>query len=91
MDPPVSAETACYCPLLLLLVLVLLVADPGNFCVGGLEGRIPGNGRIVVSEFNDKEGPACGWDVVKVVNIPPSANFTDYSGMAFRGSRVSQH
>eukprot|EP00775_Hariotina_reticulata_P002900 gene2900-3188_t len=35
------------------------------------------------------EGDACAWDVVKVVHIPRTADFTDYSGMAFRGNRVA--
>jgi len=69
----------------------LLVADPGNYCLGGKAGRDSGNGRMVVAEFNNKKGDACGWDVVKVVNIPPTADFTDYSDISFRGNKVSQH
>lgn len=61
----------------------------GNFCVGGSQGRERGNGRIVVSEFNDKSGDECGWEVLKTVEIPSKAAFMDYSGMALRGDRVS--
>lgn len=61
---------------------------PGNYCVGGEEGRDPGNGRIVVAEYNGGSGDDCGWDVVKTVEIPSIANFVDYSGMAFRGDKV---
>jgi hypothetical protein len=43
----------------------------------------------VVSEFNGKSGDECGWEVVKTVEIPSKAAFQDYSGMAFRGDRVS--
>jgi hypothetical protein len=63
----------------------------GNYCVGGAEGRQRGNGRIVVSEFNGKSGEDCGWDVVKTIEIPSKAAFMDYSGMAYRGSKVSGH
>uniref|UniRef100_A0A383W8D3 Uncharacterized protein n=1 Tax=Tetradesmus obliquus TaxID=3088 RepID=A0A383W8D3_TETOB len=68
----------------------LLGLCEGNFCKGGAEGRETGNGRIIVSQFNGKsrEG-ACGWDVVKEVAIPPAADFMDYSGMAFRGSKTA--
>jgi hypothetical protein len=63
----------------------------GNYCVGGSEGKERGNGRIVVSESNDKSGDDCGWDPVKTVEIPSKAAFMDYSGMAFRGNKVSWH
>ena len=56
--------------------------------MGGAQGREPGNGRIVIAEFNDKSGDECGWDVIKTVEIPAKAYFTDYSGMAFRGDKV---
>lgn len=70
-------------------VLCNLPHFAGNFCVGGSQGRERGNGRIVVSEFNGKSGDECGWDVLKTVEIPSKAAFQDYSGMAFRGDRVS--
>jgi hypothetical protein len=40
-----------------------------------------------VAEFF-KNGTECGWDVVKEVVIPATANFMDYSGMSFRGNKV---
>jgi hypothetical protein len=64
------------------------VVRAGNYCVGGEQGREPGNGRIVVAEYNDKKGDECGWEVLKTVDIPDAAYFTDYSGMAFRGDKV---
>jgi hypothetical protein len=44
---------------------------------------------LLVLQFNGKSGEGeCGWDVIKEVAIPPTADFLDYSGMAFRGSKV---
>ncbi len=37
----------------------------GNYCTGGKQGREPGNGRIIVSEYYEKDDK-CGWDVIKV-------------------------
>lgn len=71
------------------VLLSLLWLWLGNYCVGGAQGREPGNGRIVVAEYNRKSGDECGWDVVKTVEIPSTANFIDYSGMAFRGNKVN--
>ncbi|KIZ05261.1 hypothetical protein MNEG_2696 [Monoraphidium neglectum] len=67
---------------------LLLGLCEGNYCRGGKKGRDPGNGRIVVSQFW-KNSSGCAWDVVKIVDIPPSANFMDYSGIDFRGDRVA--
>jgi hypothetical protein len=39
-------------------------------------------------QFNGKQGEECGWEVIKEVAIPRTAKFIDYSGMAFRGSKV---
>ncbi|GBF92520.1 hypothetical protein Rsub_04624 [Raphidocelis subcapitata] len=60
----------------------------GNFCKGGRRGRESGNGRLVVSEFY-KNASGCGWDVVKVVDIPRSAFFMDYSGLDVRDSKIA--
>jgi hypothetical protein len=62
-------------------------AASGNFCKGGRRGRIAGNGRLIVAEFW-KNSSGCGWDVVKEVHIPSSANFMDYSGMDMLGNKV---
>jgi hypothetical protein len=40
-------------------------------------------------QFNGKDGEECGWNVIKEVAIPPTADFIDYSGMAFRGEKVT--
>lgn len=77
-------SVSCTC----LIQLCACVA--GNYCVGGSEGKERGHGRIVVSEFNGKSGDDCGWDVLKTVEIPSKAAFMDYSGMAFRGNKVSR-
>ncbi|KAF6251183.1 hypothetical protein COO60DRAFT_1562562 [Scenedesmus sp. NREL 46B-D3] len=61
----------------------------GNHCWGGKRGRDAGHGRIVVAVSNGKHGEECGWDVLKTVEIPRTAFFTDYSGMAVRGNRIA--
>eukprot|EP00882_Tetradesmus_deserticola_P005276 GHRQ01005554.1.p1 GENE.GHRQ01005554.1~~GHRQ01005554.1.p1 ORF type:complete len:373 (+),score=99.62 GHRQ01005554.1:470-1588(+) len=61
----------------------------GNHCWGGKRGRDAGHGRIVVSVNNGKSGKECGWDVLKIVKIPRTAFFADYSGMAVRGDRIT--
>ncbi|KAI8468140.1 MAG: hypothetical protein J3K34DRAFT_428254 [Monoraphidium minutum] len=65
----------------------LLGLCEGNWCEGGRRGREAGNGRVVVASFW-KNDTGCGWEVVKVVEIPRTAKFIDYSGIAFRGDRV---
>ncbi|EFN56338.1 hypothetical protein CHLNCDRAFT_57598, partial [Chlorella variabilis] len=61
----------------------LLGMCEGNFCVGGSEGKKPGNGRIVVSQLKTTKEGGCVWDPMKVINIPESAYFKDYAGMAY--------
>jgi hypothetical protein len=77
----------------------------GNYCRGGAKGQMRGNGRLVVAEHRDNSGAGkrgsngtrggnddeevCGWDVVKVVKIPKSADFMDYSGIATRGNKIA--
>lgn len=62
----------------------------GNFCSGGKHGRKKGHGRIVVSKFyQDEDLGVCGWEPVKVIKIPKTAYFADYSDMAFRGNRLA--
>jgi hypothetical protein len=62
----------------------------GNHCDGGERGRERGYGQMVVTKPGPgrHEGDECGWDVVKIIDIPPRAYFMDYSGMAFKGDRV---
>ena len=57
----------------------LLGLCEGNYCVGGAKGREPGNGRIVVTRLKkaNDASESCMWEVVKVVNVPQSAYFTD--------------
>lgn len=54
----------------------------GNHCLGGRPGAEPGNGRIVVSQL-EFSADGCVWTPQKTINIPKSADFKDYSGMAF--------
>jgi len=54
----------------------------GNYCVGGSQGKDPGNGRIVVSQL-EFLADGCVWKPQKTIHIPTSADFQDYSGMAF--------
>jgi hypothetical protein len=71
-----------------LLPRMLPAARAGNYCVGGSQGREEGNGRVVISRHNGRAGAECGYEVLKTINVPPTAAFTDYSGMAFRGNKV---
>ncbi len=81
--------TLCISPLSVFGTLGAIIdALAGNFCEGGRRGRTPGNGRIVVTQFNNLKGDDCAWDVVKVLHVPETAYFDDYSGMAFRGNTV---
>ncbi|KAI3426207.1 hypothetical protein D9Q98_008584 [Chlorella vulgaris] len=64
----------------------LLGLCEGNYCKGGSEGKEPGNGRIIISqykEWSDENGGGCVWEPVKTVNVPSSAYFADYSDMAY--------
>lgn len=84
-----SASPPCISPLSVFGTLGAIIdALAGNFCEGGRRGRTPGNGRIVVTQFNNLKGDDCAWDVVKVLHVPETAYFDDYSGMAFRGNTV---
>jgi hypothetical protein len=60
----------------------LLGLCEGNFCSGGRHGRKEGNGQIVLSKYYKKD-QKCGWEVQKVISVPKSAAFEDYSDMAF--------
>ena len=40
-----------------------------------------GNGRVVLMKKNEAEGTDCLWETVRVVNIPKSAAFLDYSAI----------
>lgn len=60
----------------------LLGLCEGNYCLGGARGEEAGNGRIVVSQL-EFLADGCVWKPQKTINIPESAAFMDYSGMAF--------
>ena len=65
----------------------LLGLCEGNSCMGGAEGKQPGNGRIVVAQLERPSGgdggSGCVWTPVKTIDIPSSAYFQDYSGFAY--------
>ena len=61
----------------------------GNGCVGGREGRDPGRGVLLLARLDFSPDAAgepggCVWRVDKVVPLPPSAAFEDYSGLTLR-------
>lgn len=43
-------------------------------------------GRPLTRHHDDDDDDECEWEVVKVIDIPHSAYFTDYSGIAFYGT-----
>jgi hypothetical protein len=66
----------------------------GNFCEGGVKGRTPGNGRLVVLKLEQNveihgKKYSCVWKTVKVVTLPKAVNFVDYSAIALNGNRVA--
>jgi len=66
----------------------------GNFCEGGVRGRTSGNGRIVVLKrdtnvaINGKSYP-CAWVTQRVIELPHTIQFMDYSALSIRGKRVA--
>lgn len=56
----------------------------GNHCSGGVRGRDPGNGRVVLAQYEEESagggGAACAWRPTAVLRIPRAAHFEDYSG-----------
>jgi hypothetical protein len=66
----------------------------GNFCSGGAKGRTPGNGRLIVfqKELNVMlHGTTfkCVWQMQKMINLPSSITFIDYSSIAISGNRLA--
>lgn len=67
--------------------LFLLGLCEGNFCEGGAKGEQAGNGRIVVMEkVPAKKGHDCYWKTLRVMELPKSVNFVDYSAMSVRAT-----
>jgi len=63
----------------------------GNFCEGGARGRTFGNGRVVLLKRGSNvniHGKIwdCAWTVVKVIELPASLDFADYSAITLYGS-----
>ena len=61
--------------------VILLGLCEGNHCSEENKND-RGNGRIVVMKQSIMDDGSCLWETVRTVNIPPSANFLDYSAMA---------
>lgn len=65
----------------------LLGLCTGNHCAGDEYGRDRGNGRIVVSRMKE-EGSRCAWVPQKVISIPATAAFSQFSGIAIRRNKI---
>lgn len=62
--------------------MYLLGLCEGNFCEGGRKGREAGNGRIVVMrKVPAKKDRGCYWETVRILELPRSINFVDYSAI----------
>lgn len=56
-----------------------------NHCAAGAKGEEKGNGKLVMmTYFEDKKEGTCGWKTEKILNIPKSADFKDYSAIAYQ-------
>ena len=64
----------------------ILALCEGNSCTGGDKGEDPGHGRIILAQYQPGN---CTWTTVKVIHVPETAFFKDYSGLAIRGDRVA--
>ena len=71
-------------------VLYILGLCEGNFC-SEARGKEVGNGRVVVMRrVGDDEAPGgCVWQTVRVLELPSSVGFVDYSAMAVHHSTSS--
>ena len=62
-------------------VLYVLGLCEGNHCSESRKNDV-GNGRVVLmKKSEDPETTQCIWETVRVINIPPSAAFLDYSAI----------
>jgi hypothetical protein len=62
----------------------LLALCEGNFCKCGKKGRTPGGGRVHLFEKKRKH-----WRHARVIELPASLPFVDYSGMSTDRGRVA--
>jgi len=64
--------------------LVLLGLCEGNHCSEKYKND-RGNGRLIMMKQSTGDSDDdCIWETVRTINIPPSANFADYSAMAVK-------
>jgi hypothetical protein len=59
----------------------LLGLCEGNHCAAGSMGRDKGNGQIIVMKKRERD-EGCTWITEQIINIPPEADFVDYSAMS---------
>lgn len=64
-------------------------ARANKLCLQGSSGRGKdrGHGRVVVTRLGDGEGSygsSCVWETEKVIKVPTTANFEDYSDLAIQ-------
>jgi hypothetical protein len=65
-------------------VAYLLGLCEGNRCLGGVEGRRPGGGRIQVFRRGRRH-----WKHVGTIELPGGLWFTDYSSLSVAGDRIA--
>lgn len=60
--------------------LVVLGLCEGNYCSESRKDET-GNGRLVAMKKTVAEDGSCQWSTLREINIPPTANFRDYSAI----------
>ena len=65
-------------------VLYILGLCEGNHCSESKKNDV-GNGRVVLMKKKE-EGEVCAWETVRVISIPKSAAFLDYSALDITAS-----
>lgn len=69
----------------------LLALCEGNYCEGNkARGREIGNGRLILTQLQANE-TGCVWATQRVLHIPKSAAFKDYSDIDILGQGTKQH
>lgn len=71
-------------------VLYILGLCEGNFCEE-TRGKEAGNGRVVIMarEADETSPGGCLWKTKRILSLPPTANFVDYSAFAVHHSTQS--
>ena len=66
----------------------LLGLCSGNYCASGGDGRQRGNGRLVAVTLHEAPSGRCSWVPDRVIRLPPTAYFAEFTSLAFRGNRT---